>query len=198
MLGQGMGLIRLFAARHEHSALFFGAAVAARAAVILFLSLVVFVVIVRLRPLAKAEGLGPRLVALLGTCMPSFMVALLPRNPESLPVNTAAFVLVALGSALAVHAFSHLNRAASIMPEARRLVTSGPYRVLRHPVYVFEEIAIVGLLLPYASPWAALMLAAHIACQVLRLRNEERVLRRAFPEYEGYAARTARLVPGLY
>jgi protein-S-isoprenylcysteine O-methyltransferase Ste14 len=197
MLKQSIGLIKLFAARDEHTPLFFASAVAARLAVILFLTLIVFVIIVRLRPVAKSAGIAPRVIALVGTCMPSFMTLLL-RNPDSLAVNTASLLLIAIGFALAVYAFSYLNRSASIMPEARRLVTGGPYRWLRHPVYLFEEIGVIGLALPFASGWAVLWLLVHLACQLQRMQNEERVLRGAFPEYDDYARRTARVIPGLY
>jgi len=197
MLKQCIGLINLFAARDKHDLLFFATAVAARLAVILFLTLIAFVIIVRLRPVAKSAGIAPRLVALVGTCMPSFMT-LLPRHPDSLAVNIASLLLIAIGFALAVYAFSHLNRSASIMPEARRLVTGGPYRWLRHPVYLFEEIGVIGLALPFASIWALLWLLVHAACQLQRMKNEERVLRGAFREYDDYARRTARVIPGLY
>jgi len=163
----------------------------------MFLSLIVLVIIVRLRPVAKSSGILPRLFALVGTCMPSFMT-LLPRNPDTVSVNTVSLMLLAIGSALAVYAFSYLNRSASIMPEARRLVSGGPYRFLRHPVYLFEEIGVIGLTLPFASVWAVLWLLLHICCQFQRMKNEERVLRSAFPEYEDYARRTPRLIPGLY
>ncbi len=197
MLAQGTGLIKLIAARDGYSLLFLAAAVAARVAVIMFLSLIVFVIIVRLRPVAKSSGVAPRLVALAGTCMPSFMT-LLPRNPDSLPVNIASLLLIAIGFGLAVYAFSHLNRSVSIMPEARRLVTGGPYRFLRHPVYLFEEIGVIGLALPFASLWALPWLLIHLGFQLQRMKNEERVLSGAFPEYEDYARRTARVIPGLY
>jgi len=197
MLKQCIGLIKLFEAPDDHGAVFLAAAVAARVAVIMFLTLIVFVIIVRLRPVAKAPGLIPRVFALAGTCMPSFMT-LLPRNPDSLPINVASLLLVALGFGLAVYGFTHLNRSASIMAEARRLVTSGPYRLVRHPVYLFEEIGIIGLALPYASIWAVLWLVLHMAFQLQRMKNEEAVLSGAFPEYDDYARVTRRLIPGLY
>jgi protein-S-isoprenylcysteine O-methyltransferase Ste14 len=197
MLGQSIGLVKVIAARHDQTLLFFAAAVAARVAVIVFLSLIVVVIIVRLRPVAKSAGLVPRIFAVAGTCMPSSMI-LLPRNPDSLAINIAALLLVAIGFGFAVYGFMHLNRSASIMPEARRLVTSGPYRLVRHPVYLFEEIGIIGLALPYFSIWAVLWLVLHMACQIQRMNNEERVLRGAFPEYDDFARRTKRLIPGLY
>ena len=43
-----------------------------------------------------------------------------------------------------------------------------------------------------------LLLAVHIALQIQRMKNEEAVLKAAFPEYEPYMRRTHRVLPGLY
>ena len=84
------------------------------------------------------------------------------------------------------------------MPEARRLVTSGLYGVMRHPLYLAEELATLGILLQFLSVWALLLCAAHIAFQLRRMHNEEMLLAQAFTEYEAYRTRTARLLPGVY
>jgi protein-S-isoprenylcysteine O-methyltransferase Ste14 len=84
------------------------------------------------------------------------------------------------------------------MAEARRLVTDGPYAIVRHPLYVAEELAVLGIFIQYASVPAALILAVQALCQLQRMHNEEAVLRRSFPEYSAYAARTARLFPGVW
>jgi protein-S-isoprenylcysteine O-methyltransferase Ste14 len=47
-------------------------------------------------------------------------------------------------------------------------------------------------------PWALVVLGLHCFFQFERMRNEERVLVEAFPEYKAYMARTARLLPGIY
>ena len=84
------------------------------------------------------------------------------------------------------------------MAEARRLVTSGPYSLVRHPVYLCEEIAIVGTLLQFLSPATIAIFAVHVCIQFQRMRNEERVLRQAFSDYTEYEARTsARILPGI-
>ena len=57
---------------------------------------------------------------------------------------------------------------------------------------------IIGLALPFASIWVLLWLMVHFGLQFQRMRNEERVLRGAFSDYDDYASRTARLIPGLY
>src|SRR6476620_11055473 len=87
-----------------------------------------------------------------------------------------------------------LGRSFSTMPEARRLVTSGPYRYMRHPLYLTEEIAVIGVLLQYRSPAAFALVALQMALQVRRMLCEEQVLGETFPEYEQYCANTPRLV----
>ena len=84
------------------------------------------------------------------------------------------------------------------MPEARRLVTGGPYALVRHPLYAGEAVAVAGLAMQYAAPWSYVILGLQYAFQLWRIVNEERVLRAAFPDYAAYAARTARLIPGVY
>jgi len=197
MLGQIVGVLNLIETRSAHGPAVFVTAVAARIAVIMFLSLLMVAVVSRARPVAKTQGVWSRLTAMGGSFIPSFLF-LLPRNDDVVLVNILSCTLFAVGYGFTVYALAYLNRSFSIMPEARRLVTGGPYRFIRHPVYLFEQIGIVGLFLPYASIWAALMFAAHLFCQFQRMNSEEGVLRRAFPEYADYALRTPRLVPGLY
>jgi protein-S-isoprenylcysteine O-methyltransferase Ste14 len=107
-------------------------------------------------------------------------------------------VLILAGSGAALYTLAQLGRSFSMMAEARRLVTWGPYRYVRHPLYVAEELAIIGLFMQFASVWSALVLAVHIAFQLRRMHNEETVLADIFPEYAAYRQRTARLLPGIY
>jgi protein-S-isoprenylcysteine O-methyltransferase Ste14 len=88
-----------------------------------------------------------------------------------------------------------LGRCFGILPEARGLVTRGPYRFVRHPVYLGELGAVVGLSIGAPSLWNVLVLVAFYAAQAVRMRLEEQALGREFPEYADYAAVTQRLVP---
>lgn len=80
------------------------------------------------------------------------------------------------------------------------LVRSGPYRVLRHPNYCGLLIVALGTA---ASLESVLALAAALVCWlpsvILRINREEQLMSERFGDtYRNYAARTWRLVPGLY
>ncbi|MGO8920574.1 MAG: methyltransferase family protein [Stellaceae bacterium] len=163
-----------------------------------FFVIAAWLTLIRSRPVAKAQGLMPRLTALLAVTL-LFALPFLPRldpAPTSLLFLSAG--LAFLGNGLALLVLNRLGRSFSVMSEARSLVTSGPYRLVRHPLYLTEEIAIIGIFLPYWSWAAALLFLTHLAVQLLRLRNEERVLRATFADYAEYARRTAGLIPGLW
>jgi protein-S-isoprenylcysteine O-methyltransferase Ste14 len=163
-----------------------------------FFTLIAWLTLVRTRPLARAEGLQPRLSALAG-CYLLYGLAFLPRNAElGVALHVVSALLLLLGNGLAVVILIRLGRSFSIMAEARGLVTDGPYRLVRHPLYLAEQIAIAGAFIQFASPSAALLVLVQLAFQLQRMRNEEAVLARAFPDYAAYARRTPRLVPGIW
>ena len=170
---------------------------AMRLSTIAFLLLIAAVVILRTRPSAKASGLEPRISALLGTFL-AYGIVLFPRCDLSLSAAVISTLLTMIGNVGAVVALSQLGRSFSIMAETRQLVVSGPYRFVRHPLYLAEEIAIIGLFIQFASVYTALLLAVQIAFQLRRMHNEELVLTASVPEYGAYQRNTARLVPGIY
>lgn len=173
------------------------AEVLARTGVLLVFVLAASLVLIRTRPVGKAHGLQPRLSALVGSFL-LLSIAIFPRHDLSIGLNLLSAGLIFLGHVLAAYALACLGRSFSLMAEARRLVTDGPYALVRHPLYVAEEIAVIGLFLQYASLWTALLVVAQLAFQVQRMRNEEQILRETFPEYADYAARTWRLIPGVF
>jgi protein-S-isoprenylcysteine O-methyltransferase Ste14 len=170
---------------------------AMRLSTIAFLLLLAASVVLRARPTGKARGLEPRVSAFIGAFL-VYALPYFPRRELSVTAEMVSTVLILLGSAAAVYTLSQLGRSFSMMAEARRLVTSGPYRFVRHPLYLAEELAIVGIFMQFASLWSALVLAVHLAFQLRRMHNEETVLAEIFPEYAMYRRRTARLLPGIY
>jgi protein-S-isoprenylcysteine O-methyltransferase Ste14 len=162
-----------------------------------FFAVLIVMFTVRQVPHRTAPGLYPRFAAVAGTFLGVGML-LLPPQVLSSPVYLTSLLLIIAGTAFAISAGLVLGRSISIVPEARRLVTSGPYGLVRHPLYLGEIVAMAGVALQYLSVWAALILGLLCAFQILRMRNEERLLVQVFPEYADYMARTARLVPSVY
>ena len=148
-------------------------------------------------PVRRSVGIMPRAVALLASVWFG-LIAFVPQTPLPGAILGLSLALMCLGWTLTLYTVWHLGRSLSVMPEARRLVTSGPFRLVRHPLYMLETVAIAGVALQHLSWPTAVLFAAGAGFQLLRLYNEERVLARAFPDYAAYAARTARLMPGLY
>ena len=110
-----------------------------------------------------------------------------------------ADVLATLGLAYSVWGLAYLRRSFSIIPEARRLVTGGPYRLSRHPVYLGEIATAIGVNLATAGWLGALAVAYFILAEILRMRWEEDVLSRAFPaDYPPYAERVPRFFPNPF
>jgi protein-S-isoprenylcysteine O-methyltransferase Ste14 len=120
------------------------------------------------------------------------------------PSDSAATALVIAGELVTLASFGWLlvsvlalGRCFGVLPEVRGLVTHGPYRLIRHPVYLGELGACAGLVLASPTGWNFGVAAAFALAQATRMRLEERALLAEFPEYARYAARTPRIVPRL-
>jgi len=86
----------------------------------------------------------------------------------------------------------------AIQPE-HRLVTTGPYRRIRHPSYLGMLICVFGWALAFRSLAGVVLAAATIAPVIARRNAEETLLIDAFGEaYRKYRSETDRLVPGIY
>jgi protein-S-isoprenylcysteine O-methyltransferase Ste14 len=110
-----------------------------------------------------------------------------------------AFLLV-IGVSFRPWAIAALGRQMDFeirVKEGHRVMTEGPYRLVRHPIY-FSSIATwggAGLLLP---SWPLLVWVAVLApVYYLRARAEEELLAKHLPEYAGFKKRVPMLVPGL-
>jgi len=176
-----------------------GLLIVSKAAILLFAFVAICMLLLRSPPSAGAKGIGPRIAALLGTYVSIAIVLFLPQTLVSDWALAASCALILGGMAFSLYAILFLGRSFSLMAEARRLVTAGPYARMRHPLYVGEQLAIAGAVIQYVSPLALALLALQIACQLYRMDCEEAVLEQMFPDdYAAYKARTARLFPGVY
>jgi protein-S-isoprenylcysteine O-methyltransferase Ste14 len=162
-----------------------------------FMGAVAVLFVVRKQPVRKQPGLAPRVAALLGTYI-VFALGVQPVTSQPWWVLLAASLLLVAGTACAVVTVLVLGRCFGIMPEARGLVTSGPYRFVRHPLYTSEALFVLGMLLPVLSPLSLAIWGAYLGLTALRARYEEVVLLAAFPDYAAYRRRTWRFLPGMY
>jgi len=116
----------------------------------------------------------------------------------SIEAATTGTVLWLAGSLVVVGSIWWLRHAFSIEPEARRIVTSGPYRFARHPIYSGYVLQYAGLWLNYPTIILGLVLAAWVWLTLARIRFEERVLSQTFPEYATYRQRVGAVGPRLF
>jgi protein-S-isoprenylcysteine O-methyltransferase Ste14 len=162
-----------------------------------FYAVVAWCYLRRERAVATSGSTLAHVVAVVATLTP-FGFALLPAGPVPVGRSLAASVLLVLGTAWSVWALRSLGRSLSILAQARVVVQRGPYRWVRHPLYLGEVVASLGLALTVGSPAAALLWVGLCAMQVYRAGREEEVLSRSLPDYVGYRARTFALLPGVF
>ena len=185
-----VGIPRLLPLDSVHKLLMLAAGIAN----VLFLSLVAATAITRLVPIQKSKGIEPRISALLGTFLCTTL-ALLPKAELGPVWSVVSTTLILVGTSLSFVVLRWLGKSFSIFAEARRLVTEGPYRIVRHPLYLCEGVALLGITLQVLSPLAVLIVIAAVMVQCRRMINEEAILKAAFPEYRAYAANTSFLIP---
>ena len=136
----------------------------------------------------------------IGVILISFLVEL--RLPMSIGIaKTSGFVLVYIGMALVVWAAVHIKSAirGMVSPRLDELVKGGPYKFIRHPVYLGTTIALVGVALSLRSwPGLAATVFFFVPSELHRARLEEKALAEKFgEEWIEYAKKTSFFVPGL-
>jgi protein-S-isoprenylcysteine O-methyltransferase Ste14 len=113
----------------------------------------------------------------------------------------AGNVLITAGFVITFLAFRENTFAAANVDifAGQRVVSSGPYAVVRHPQYAGSLLYLAGTPLALGSWWGLLVFAAMVPFLIWRLLDEERLLRQDLPGYADYRNRVhRRLIPGIY
>jgi protein-S-isoprenylcysteine O-methyltransferase Ste14 len=114
------------------------------------------------------------------------------------PLPTLGIWVQVVGLALWALSFVALGRSFGLVAADRGMVTRGPYRVVRHPMYASYLVAQLGYLLQSASAWNLVVVALAWSCQVARSLCEERLLGDV-GSYRRYQTLVRwRLVPGVW
>ncbi len=95
-----------------------------------------------------------------------------------------------------------INRYASRIVEVQqgqKVITTGPYAIVRHPMYAAQILLFPSFLLSLGSWWACLLSVSIVIPLVFRIRNEENVLSSELPGYREYCEKTRyRLLPHIW
>jgi protein-S-isoprenylcysteine O-methyltransferase Ste14 len=108
--------------------------------------------------------------------------------------------LALTGAALVLRSRTELGAAWSLVPDANQgtgLVTTGPYRIVRHPIYLGLTLLAMGEALAFGS-WPALMVVLFgiVPTFAWRARAEEKLLSRTFGQrFADYRRRTSMIIP---
>ena len=118
-------------------------------------------------------------------------------------INILGLVIISLGYAFAVWALIE-NRffSSTVYIQTERghsVCDSGPYRIVRHPGYAGNILALTGIIMALNSIWTLIPAVAALVIAVIRTELEDRTLQEELPGYRDYARRVRyRLFPGIY
>jgi protein-S-isoprenylcysteine O-methyltransferase Ste14 len=152
---------------------------------------------IRRDPVSRSRGVREILIPLAGGVLP-FTLLFSPPHPwmtGSITRVTIVFVWMTVATVLTVWGLWTLRRSFSITVEARELVTDGPYRFVRHPVYLSEMLTAAAVAVLRFSWINAVLFVLFVAIQLYRSKMEENKLAQVFPAYGAFAAHSLWLWP---
>ncbi len=120
-----------------------------------------------------------------------------PINPSTGALATAGLVLELFGVILTQVARVYMGRSFGILPANRGIVSKGPFRWVRHPIYFGWLVLSIGYAMSYANPRNIILIIATLPFMVWRIDQEETHLS-ADTAYRGYIDHVRyRLLPGV-
>ena len=143
---------------------------------------------------AMATGFYAWFVAFAGTCVGLFV---LPGGPPLVAPGVAGFVMM-YGLAISLWAKLSLRRSFGIVAASRGIRRGGPYRFVRHPMYLGYWLTETGFLVLNPSLWNLGIYSASVTFMILRILEEEKILL-TDPAYRAFAVDVRhRLIPGIF
>src|SRR5512140_858017 len=160
--------------------------------------LVLGISLTRRPPQAQDHSLASSAAVFVAYAYPYAQVAYLRWVPGNPAWQEGGFVLVILAAGLSLASLLALGRWFGVRPALRGLATTGPYRLVRHPMYLAYLLADIGYNLEDWNVGTLLLVAAGWMSLVYRIRAEEQVLCR-HADWPDYVSRVRfRLLPGVW
>jgi len=155
------------------------------AAETLLFGVVAIAFIVRSNPVDRSHGVKEIIVPLIASVLPFGLLRTYPSRwiIGNTDLLAAVFMWMTLSTALTVWGMWAVRRSFSITVEARDVVTWGPYRWLRHPIYLGEMLSAAAVVVWRWSWSNAAIFMLFVMIQLLRACWEESKLERVFPAY---------------
>ncbi len=149
-------------------------------------------------PEVKDHSLPSGAAVVVAYAYPYAQVVYLRWMPGYAAWPAGGLVIVALAACLSLASLLSLGRRFGVFPALRGLVTRGPYRLVRHPMYLAYVISDIGYNLQEWNSGTALMVIVGWASLLYRIHAEERVLSRDAGWSSYIALVRHRLLPGLW
>jgi len=162
-----------------------------------FYALIIWCYLRRGPAIATSGSVTGYAAAVAATFLP-LTLPLLHGTPAGASQRNVGYLLAAAGTCWAVWSVWFLGRSISVIAQAREVVDGGPYRLVRHPLYVGELVSTLGVAIAVGTVWAFCAWAVLCVLQAYRALREEQVLLAVLPGYRSYRARTAALLPGVF
>ena len=130
--------------------------------------------------------------------LPGFRLISCLSNALTLAVGLAVVALGYAGTLWCYAAMGDLWRIGIDRKHQAALVSSGPYRYVRHPIYLFQTVMLFGAFWLLPAGFSLALVFAHLICARIKALDEETYLLTALgEEYRRYCSRTGRLLPRL-
>ena len=159
---------------------------------------VLAIALTRRRPETQDRSLPAGLAVLVAYTYPYAQMIYLERVPGDVLSPEAGLVLVVVGALLSLASLLSLGRSFGNRPALRALTTMGPYRIVRHPMYLSYVLADVGYNLKEWNLGTVLLVLAGWAALVYRIAAEERILAGDAGWVKYQALVRHRLLPGVW
>jgi protein-S-isoprenylcysteine O-methyltransferase Ste14 len=157
--------------------------------------LVVVLTVFRRAPLAVDRSLRARVLTTLAMMGPPLVA---PGVTSPVVADTLSALFGGVGLSVVVIGKVSLGRSFGLIPANRGIVSTGLYRLVRHPIYLGYLITHVAFVAANPGPWNLLVLLVSDVALLARAVCEEHTLSQD-PEYREYKSRVRwRVVPGLF